>query len=132
MSIDHHAIFKIFKLSFYGNDKKLPKIIKKSSSFKKIAILMVKMAKKMPETIDEICLDPQKVYIENVAIHGPTFMPTHRIVRNVSDVMDCTVMYCNVLHCNVLHCNVLHCNVLYCNVLHCNVLHCNVLHCNVL
>ena len=105
--IDHHVIFKMFKLNFCGSDKKSPKIIflnpflghfqksltgsesmcrsimassfkrwsKKSSSLKKSAILMVKMAKKMPETCDEIFLDPQnplfcikdkKLYIQNV------------------------------------------------------------------
>ena len=33
--------------------------LKKSSSFKKSAILMSKMANKLPETHDEILLDPQ-------------------------------------------------------------------------
>ena len=67
--IDHHAIFKMFKLSFCGSDNKCQNIIfvnpflghfQKSltgsesmcrSSFKKSAILMAKMAKKFQKLV---------------------------------------------------------------------------------
>ena len=78
--IDHHAIFKMFKLSFLWNflghfQKSLTgsesmcrsimnssfskMVLKRVSSFKKISHFDCKNGQKMPETCDGICLDPQ-------------------------------------------------------------------------